>query len=92
MEINEIEQNILKYWNENKIFEASLEKTKDCKPYIFYDGPPFATGTPHYGHLLGSVVKDIFGRFWPSESLPISLGCREKIIYCQPIFRRRRPR
>jgi len=64
MEISEHELEILKFWNTNKIFEASLERTKDCKPYVFYDGPPFATGTPHNGHILGSVAKDLFGRFW----------------------------
>ncbi|MBU1252151.1 MAG: isoleucine--tRNA ligase [Nanoarchaeota archaeon] len=64
MEINEIEKEILKFWEKDKTFEKSLKKTKNKKPYVFYDGPPFATGTPHYGHILGSVVKDIFGRFW----------------------------
>ena len=64
MNINEKELEILDFWNKNKIFEASLEKTKEGKPYIFYDGPPFATGTPHYGHLLGSIAKDLFARYW----------------------------
>ena len=44
MEVNEIEKEIIKYWRENKTFEKSLKKNKDKKPYIFYDGPPFATG------------------------------------------------
>ncbi len=64
MNINEKEKKILEFWREDKTFEKSLELTKDKKPYIFYDGPPFATGLPHYGHILGSVVKDVFGRFW----------------------------
>ncbi len=64
MDVNDIENQILRFWNDNSIFEKSLKKTKNCKPYIFYDGPPFATGNPHYGHLLGSIVKDLFGRFW----------------------------
>jgi isoleucyl-tRNA synthetase len=46
---SEEEQKILKFWQENKIFEKTLEKTKDKKAFVFYDGPPFATGTPHYG-------------------------------------------
>ena len=62
--IKEQEEKILDFWEKNRIFEKSLEKTKNEKPYIFYDGPPFATGTPHYGHLLGSIIKDIYGRFW----------------------------
>jgi len=64
MEIKEIEGEILKFWKKDKTFEKSLKKTKGKKPYIFYDGPPFATGLPHYGHILGSVTKDIYGRFW----------------------------
>ncbi len=58
------EEEILEFWKKDKTFEKSLKKTKDKEPYIFYDGPPFATGMPHYGHILGSVTKDIFGRFW----------------------------
>jgi isoleucyl-tRNA synthetase len=62
--IKETEESILKFWKKDKTFEKSLKKTKDSKPYIFYDGPPFATGLPHYGHILGSVTKDVYGRFW----------------------------
>lgn len=64
MDINEQEKKILEFWKKDKTFEKSLEKTKDKKPYIFYDGPPFATGLPHYGHILASVTKDLFGRLW----------------------------
>jgi len=59
-----MEEEILKFWEEEKIFEKSLEKTKGGKPYTFYDGPPFATGTPHHGHIVGSVMKDVVPRFW----------------------------
>jgi len=62
--IDESEKEILKFWEKNKIFEESLKRTKNKKPYIFYDGPPFATGEPHQGHILGSTAKDVFGRFW----------------------------
>ena len=48
---NEHELAILKYWQENNIFEKSIEQRPDSKPYVFYDGPPFATGLPHYGHI-----------------------------------------
>lgn len=61
---DESEKEILKFWKENKTFEKSLEKTKKGKPYIFYDGPPFATGLPHYGHILASTIKDAIPRFW----------------------------
>ncbi len=60
----EMEKNVLQFWNENKIFQKSIENRKDAPVYSFYDGPPFATGTPHYGHLVGSVMKDVVPRFW----------------------------
>jgi isoleucyl-tRNA synthetase len=44
----ELEENILKFWEENKIFEKSIETRKEAEEFNFYDGPPFATGTPHY--------------------------------------------
>lgn len=58
------EKEILKFWQENKIFEKSLAATKDGQIFSFYDGPPFATGTPHYGHLVASIMKDAVPRFW----------------------------
>ena len=58
------EHNVLNFWKEQDIFKKSLEKTADKKPYIFYDGPPFATGLPHHGHLLASTLKDIVPRYW----------------------------
>src|SRR3989338_300318 len=57
------EEDILEFWSKNKIFEKSLEQTKNGKPYVFYDGPPFATGTPHYGHILTSALKDAVPRY-----------------------------
>ena len=80
----ELEERILAFWEENKIFEKSLEQTKGGKPFTFYDGPPFATGLPHYGHILASTIKDLIpryqtmkGRFvrrrwgWDCHGLPI---------------------
>ncbi len=60
----EMEKEILSFWQENKTFEKSLEKTRNNKPFAFYDGPPFATGLPHYGHLLPGTIKDIIPRYW----------------------------
>lgn len=60
----EMEKDIINFWEEHKIFEKSLENRKDSKEYTFYDGPPFATGTPHYGHLVGSIMKDVVPRYW----------------------------
>lgn len=62
-EIAAREEEILAFWQENKIFEKSLEQTKNGKEYVFYDGPPFATGTPHYGHIVGGTMKDVFPRY-----------------------------
>ncbi len=83
-DFNQTELEILKSWKEGQIFEKSLEQTKDGQPFIFYDGPPFATGQPHYGHILGSTVKDAVGRYqtmkgryvrrvwgWDCHGLPI---------------------
>ncbi len=83
-DFNALELEVLKFWNENKIFEKSLKATEGKPPYIFYDGPPFATGLPHYGHILASTIKDAIpryqtmrGRFvrrrwvWDCHGLPI---------------------
>jgi isoleucyl-tRNA synthetase len=58
------ERNILKFWQEKEIFKKSLEKTKKGKNYIFYDGPPFATGLPHHGHIVASTLKDVVPRYF----------------------------
>ncbi len=81
---NELELGILDFWKQNQIFEKSLEQTKDAEPFIFYDGPPFATGTPHYGSILPTVIKDAIPRYqtmrgryvrrrwgWDCHGLPI---------------------
>lgn len=60
----QIEKKILDFWQKEKIFEKSLDIRKDAPKYSFYDGPPFATGTPHYGHLVGTIIKDVVPRYW----------------------------
>ncbi len=57
------EERILAGWKEKKIFEKTLEKTKNGKLFVFYDGPPFATGEPHYGHILAGTIKDAIPRY-----------------------------
>lgn len=57
------EGKIADYWDEQQIFQKSLQQTQNGEPWIFYDGPPFATGLPHYGHLVASTTKDVFPRF-----------------------------
>ncbi len=79
-----IEEKILDYWDSRKIFEKSLGQTKGGRPFTFYDGPPFATGLPHYGHILASTIKDLVPRYqtmkghfvrrrwgWDCHGLPI---------------------
>ncbi len=60
----EMEKNISNYWDENKTFEKSIEQRPKDKEYVFYDGPPFATGLPHYGHILAGTMKDVVPRYW----------------------------
>lgn len=60
----EAERSVLKFWQEKQIFKKSLEKTKKGKNYIFYDGPPFATGLPHHGHIVASTLKDVVPRYF----------------------------
>jgi isoleucyl-tRNA synthetase len=68
----ETEKKILDFWKSQKIFEKSLEKTKDKKPYVFYDGPPFATGLPHHGHLVASTLKDVVPRYFTMKGRYVS--------------------
>ncbi len=58
------EDEVLKRWKDIHAFETQVELSKGRPPYTFYDGPPFATGLPHYGHLLASTIKDIVPRYW----------------------------
>lgn len=58
-----LEENILKFWQENKIFEESISSRSEDEPYRFYDGPPFITWTPHYWSLLSSICKDVVPRY-----------------------------
>ncbi len=58
-----IEENILSFWKQQNIFKKSLEKNRGKEEFVFYDGPPFATGLPHFGHFVPSTVKDIIPRY-----------------------------
>lgn len=80
----EMEEKSLDFWEQSGIFEKTLSKEAPRGDYAFYDGPPFATGTPHYGHLVGSIIKDVVPRYqtmrgyrverkwgWDCHGLPI---------------------
>ena len=58
------EEQILAFWEEGCYFDRSVSERSEDKPFIFYDGPPFASGLPHYGHLLASIIKDVVPRYW----------------------------
>lgn len=87
-----MEEGILRFWEEADIFRKSLEMRRGAPEYIFYDGPPFATGLPHYGHLLAGTIKDIVPRYhtmrgryvarrfgWDCHGLPIEALAQEKL-------------
>ena len=78
------EEETLAAWQSQGVFEKSLAQTKGGEEFVFYDGPPFATGLPHYGHLLASTIKDTIPRYqtmngryvrrvwgWDCHGLPI---------------------
>ena len=80
----QFEEEIFKSWNDNNIFHETLKATSDRPLFNFYDGPPFATGNPHYGHILAATIKDTVCRFqtinghhvpringWDMHGLPI---------------------
>ncbi|WP_264686716.1 isoleucine--tRNA ligase [Wolbachia endosymbiont (group B) of Rhopobota naevana] len=87
-----LEKEIIKFWQENKIFEQSVEKRSKDHCFVFYDGPPFANGLPHYGHLLTGFIKDAFARYqtmlqkrverrfgWDCHGLPAEMGAEKEL-------------
>jgi isoleucyl-tRNA synthetase len=87
-----LEEEVLARWDAEKTFEASLAKESPQGPFTFYDGPPFATGLPHYGHLLQSTIKDAIPRYktmrgfhvrrrwgWDCHGLPLENQIEEKL-------------
>lgn len=92
MSFPQMEEEILRFWQEQNTFQKSLINRQGAKEYVFYDGPPFATGTPHYGHLLAGTIKDIAPRYqtmrghyverrfgWDCHGLPIEALAQEKL-------------
>ncbi len=91
----EIEKQLLNYWKNNDIFQKSIDqydKANDAAEFIFYDGPPFANGLPHYGHLLTGFVKDTVARYqtqngkkverrfgWDCHGLPAEMGAEKDL-------------
>ncbi len=88
----EMEKNILNFWEENKTFEKSVQNRSRAEEFVFYDGPPFANGTPHYGHIMVSYVKDAVARFqtmngkkverrlgWDCHGLPAEMSAEKQL-------------
>lgn len=92
----EIEKRILKYWDEDGTFQASIDQrdagVDGSNEFVFYDGPPFANGLPHYGHLLTGYAKDLVGRYqtqrgkrverrfgWDTHGLPAELEAMKQL-------------
>ncbi|HXD27466.1 MAG TPA: class I tRNA ligase family protein, partial [Arthrobacter sp.] len=92
----EIEERVLEYWEEDGTFQASIDARPAGKDgsneFVFYDGPPFANGLPHYGHLLTGYVKDLVARYqtqrgkrverrfgWDTHGLPAELEAMKQL-------------
>ncbi len=91
-DFNAMEEAVLRFWHEQDTFGKSLSQTRSGEPFVFYDGPPFATGLPHYGHLLAGTIKDIIPRYqtmrgrhverrfgWDCHGLPIEALAQEAL-------------
>ncbi len=88
----EIERDVLAFWERDDTFRASIEQRDGADEWVFYDGPPFANGLPHYGHLLTGYAKDLFPRFqtmrgkkvdrvfgWDTHGLPAELEAMKQL-------------
>ena len=88
----EREKKVEKFWNDNGIFQKSIDERKDGEVYTFYDGPPTANGKPHIGHVLTRVIKDMIPRYrtmkgykvlrkagWDTHGLPVELEVEKKL-------------
>lgn len=87
-----LEKEILKFWEEDRTFEKSVHNRDGAAEFVFYDGPPFANGTPHYGHIMVSYVKDVVARFqtmngkkvdrrlgWDCHGLPAEMAAEKQL-------------
>lgn len=88
----QIEHEVLDYWKSHGTFQKSIDNREGCTEWVFYDGPPFANGLPHYGHLLTGYAKDLFPRFftmrgyqvhrrfgWDTHGLPAELEAERQL-------------
>ncbi|KAI8923381.1 tRNA synthetases class I-domain-containing protein [Entophlyctis helioformis] len=91
------EEQVLAFWKEIDAFQTSVKLSEGRKPFSFYDGPPFATGLPHYGHLLAGTIKDVVTRYahltghyverrfgWDTHGLPVEYEIDKKLNIKSP--------
>ena len=91
-DFSQLEQDVLNFWKENDCFKKSIEIRKNAENFVFYDGPPFATGLPHYGHILAGTIKDVIPRYktmrgfkverrfgWDCHGLPVENLIEKKL-------------
>ena len=69
-----MEEGILKFWKDNEIFQKSIDMRSPDNEYVFYDGPPFATGLPHFGHFVPGTLKDIIPRYQTMRGKRVERG------------------
>ena len=87
-----MEKAVLDFWEKDQVFKRSVDNRADVEEFVFYDGPPFANGLPHYGHLLTGYVKDVFARYqtmrgkkverrfgWDCHGLPAEMGSEKEL-------------
>ena len=87
-----MEESILEFWKKENIFYRSVAEKNDINRYFFYDGPPFATGLPHYGHILAGTIKDVIPRYqtmlgkkverrfgWDCHGLPVEFEAEKEL-------------
>ena len=92
LSFSQMEEEILQFWRSENIFQKSIDERPRDNSFSFYDGPPFATGLPHYGHLLAGTIKDVIPRYktmrgyrverrfgWDTHGLPVEYEVEQSL-------------
>jgi isoleucyl-tRNA synthetase len=92
LDLPSLEKEVLQFWEENQIFEKSINSRPEENPFVFYEGPPSANGMPGIHHVMGRTIKDLFCRFktlqgyrverkagWDTHGLPVELNVEKTI-------------
>ena len=92
LDLTNVADEVLSFWEENNIFQKSIDQKDDKKPFVFYEGPPSANGLPGIHHVMGRTIKDLFCRYktmqgyqvkrkagWDTHGLPIELGVEKEL-------------